>query len=187
MSTVNGWDAAYCPDPIPEGYTYAKVYIGGSSAYRVWTAAERARVSSMRVMPIWVPTPGTDNPRQVAIQAADVLKSIGVPAFERPFRALMWDLETGREPDPGWLTTAANTMASLGYDNLIYGSVDGSGLFSYPQRLGYVVPDPTGEPHMYNHAGVVETQYAQNVSVPGGQVDLDMLDDSILPHLGTIK
>jgi hypothetical protein len=187
MSTVTGWDAAFCPDPVPAGHAYAKVYIGGSSAYHVWTADERAKVHGMRVMPIWVPTPGVDNPRQVAMQAADALKAIGVTPFQTPYRALMWDLETGREPDPGWLTVAADKLNSLGYDNLVYGSVSASGLFSYPSRLGYVVADPTGKPHMYDHADVAETQYAQNVTVPGGQVDLDLLNESILAHLGEIK
>jgi hypothetical protein len=167
---------------------YAGFYVGGSSAYRVWTNQERRRLanSRLRAMPIWVPTPGTDNPRQVALQAAEALKAAGIPSGASPYRAMLWDMETGTEPDPHWLTIAANTLAGRGYDNMSYGSVEGSGIFSEPQRLGYIVALWDGRATLYPHPGAVGKQYAGNVDVPGGQVDLDVLDDSILAHLGEL-
>jgi hypothetical protein len=191
---VNGWDAAFCPDPVPteingRRMAYAGFYLGGSSAFRTWPDGERRRLaaSRLRAMPIWVPTPGHENPRQVALQAADALKAAGIPAHASPFRALMWDLETGIEPDSQWLTVAANTLAAYGYDNLVYGSPDGSGIFSEPARLGYIVAFYDGRPSLYPHPGAVGKQYQANVSVPGGQVDLNVLESSILAHLGGVR
>ncbi len=194
MSLVHGWDAAECPDPVPteinnQKIAYAGGYIGGSSAYRAWTAGEWQRTSDTigRVLPIWVPTPGVDNPRQAALAAAAALRAAGVPAYATPWRALMWDLETGTEPSPAWLTTAANTLAASGYDSLIYGSPAGSDVLSYPRRSGYVVADYDGVPTLYPAPGVVGKQYAANVAVPGGLVDLDVMEESMLAHLGRVN
>ncbi len=191
---VNGWDAAYCPDPVPttingRRMAYAGFYLGGSSAFRAWPDNERRRLaaSRLRAMPIWVPTPGSENPRQVALQAAAALRAVGIPAHATPFRALMWDLETGVVPATQWLTIAANTLASQGYDNLVYGSPDGSQIFSVPARLGYIVAFYDGRPSLYPHPGAVGKQYEPNVSVPGGQVDLNVLESSIMAHLGSVR
>jgi len=190
---VNGWDAAYCPDPVPttingRRMSYAGFYLGGSSAFRTWPDGERRRLaaSRLRAMPIWVPTPGSENPRQVALQAIAALKAAGIPPHASPFRALMWDLETGVEPASQWMTVAANTLAYYGYDNLLYGSPDGSHIFSEPARLGYIVAFYDGRPSLYPHPGAVGKQYQANVSVPGGQVDLNVLESSILAHLGSV-
>lgn len=194
MSIVYGWDAAFCPDPAPteinnRHISFAAGYLGGSSAYRSWTEGEWQRASDTlgRVLPIWVPTPGVDNPRQAALNAIAALKAAGVPAYATPWRALMWDLETGVEPSPAWLTTAANTLASSGYDSLIYGSLSGSQVLSYPRRSGYIVADYDGVASLYPAAGVVGKQYSANVTVSGGQVDLDVMDESMLAHLGRVN
>ena len=201
MTDAFGWDAAFCPDPPPTvingvRQSYAGFYIGGSSAFHVWTGDERLRLdeageqSGLLVMPIWVPTPGSDNPRQVALQAAEALRSAGYPAYARPwYRPLMWDLETGLEPDPGWMSVAAGTLHRYGYDSLLYGSVDGSRIFSEPLGPGfggYIVAHFDGVPALYPHAGVVGKQYAAGVPVPGGQVDLNVVERSLLAHLGPV-
>jgi hypothetical protein len=191
---VNGWDAAFCPDPVPteingRRMSYAGFYLGGSSAFRTWSDDERQQLSAsgLQAMPIWVPTPGFENPRQVALQASAALKAVGIPPYAKPYRALMWDLETGIEPDSQWMTVAANTLVSHGYDSLVYGSPDGSQIFSEPQRLGYIVAYYDGRPSLYPHPGAVGKQYQANVSVPGGEVDLDVLEGSILAHLGSVS
>jgi hypothetical protein len=191
---VNGWDAAYCPDPVPSvingrRMAYGGFYLGGSSAFRTWPDDERRRLaaSGQRAMPIWVPTPGSDNPRQTALQAAAALKAAGIPDHATPFRALMWDLETGTIPASQWLNIAANTLAAAGYDNLVYGSPEGSQIFSVPARLGYIVAFYDGRPSLYPHPGAVGKQYAANVNVPGGQVDLNVLETSIMAHLGSVR
>src|SRR5258708_7500655 len=129
----------------------------------------------------------SDKPPPRALKAAQALKAAGPPSPARPCRALMWDLETGTEPATQWLTIAANTLASQGYDNLGYGSPGGSQIFSVPARLGYIVAFYDGRPSLYPHPGAVGKQYQANVSVPGGQVDLNVLESSILSHLGSVR
>src|SRR5262252_45054 len=51
---VNGWDAAYGPDPAPTNINgrrmaYAGFYLGGSSAFRTWTDGERRRLAASRL------------------------------------------------------------------------------------------------------------------------------------------
>lgn len=190
---VNGWDAAFCPDPVPtqingRQMAFGGFYLGGSSAFHVWSDQDRRRLtaSRLRALPIWVPTPGSDNPRQVAIAAATAMGAVGIPNHATPWRVLMWDFETGVEPDPPWLNVAANTLASRGYGSLVYGSPDSSGLFSYAPRTGYLVAFYDGEATLYPHASVIGKQYQQNVVVPGGEVDLDVMEATMLPHLGSV-
>jgi hypothetical protein len=199
MTLAYGWDAAFCPDPVPHDIggirqSYGGFYLGGSSAYHVWTPAERhlLRGSGLKAMPIWVPTPGAENPRQVALQAAAAMRAAGFLPHQRPwYRPLMWDLETGTEPDPGWGTVAFRTLHQQGYDSILYGSPGGSSLFSWPLDDGgwsaYLVASYDGIPQLYPHPHVTGKQYAANVSVPGGQVDLDVIDASLLAHLGTLS
>jgi hypothetical protein len=183
MGTVRGWDAAFCPDPLPDpGFAFAGCYIGGSSAFRVWPDSELARVAHMPVLPIWVPTPFLDNPRQTAIQAARRMEQVGVPHHARPFRAMMLDLETVIAP--AWVRAFADRFASLGYDTIVYGSI--SDLFLNPRRTGYAVADPTGHPHMFLHPGVIITQYQFDVQLAGGVVDLDLAEDWLMAHLGPL-
>jgi hypothetical protein len=198
MTLAFGWDAAFCPDPPPaeingERMSYAGFYLGGSSAYHVWNAGERQLLarSGLRAMPIWVPTPGSDNPRQVAIAAAAALDGLRFKPFNRPwFRPLMWDLETGIEPDPGWVSVAAATLHARGYDSILYGSPAASHIFAEPLGPGwsaYLVAFYDGIPQLYPHPHVIGKQYAANVNVPGGQVDLNVVDASLLAHLGTLS
>jgi hypothetical protein len=183
MGTVRGWDAAFCPDPLPDaGFAFAGAYIGGSSAFRVWPDSELARVAHMPVLPIWVPTPALDNPRQTAMQAAHRMAQVGVPHHARPFRAMMLDLETVIAPV--WVGMFAERFASLGYDTIVYGSA--GSLFHNPRRTGYAVADPTGHPHMYPHPGTIITQYQFDVQLAGGVVDLDLAEDWLLAHLGPL-
>jgi hypothetical protein len=190
---VNGWDAAFCPDPVPtqindRHISFAGFYLGGSSAFHVWSDQDRRRLaaSRLRALPIWVPTPGSDNPRQVALAAAAAMGAVGIPNHATPWRVLMWDLETGVEPDPLWLNVAADTLASRGYGSLVYGSPGSSGLFSYAARTGYVVALYDGSPTLYSHPGAVGKQYQANVTVPGGEVDLDVMEATIMAHLGSV-
>jgi hypothetical protein len=183
MGHVRGWDAAFCPDPLPDaGFEFAEAYIGGSSAFRTWPDAELARVAHMPVLPIWVPTPFLDNPRQTAMQAARRMEQVGVPHHARPFRAMMLDLETVIAP--AWVRAFADRFASLGYDTIVYGSI--SDLFLNPRRTGYAAADPTGPPHMFPHPGVIITQYQFDVQFAGGVVDLDLAEDWLLHHLGPL-
>jgi hypothetical protein len=190
---VNGWDAAFCPDPVPthingRAMSFGGFYLGGSSAFHVWSDQERRRLSAsrLRCLPIWVPTPGSDNPRQVALAAAQAMHDVGIPNHATPWRVLMWDFETGVEPDPPWLNVAADTLAARGYGSLVYGSPGSSGLFSYAARSGYMVALYDGNATLYPHPGAVGKQYQQNVTVPGGEVDLDVMEETMMAHLGSV-
>ena len=194
MTLAYGWDAAFCPAPIPTDIqglhmSYAGWYLGGSSAFHVWTAGERARLaaSKMRTMPIWVPTPGQDDPRQVAFAAARAMLDARYRPWHKPWYCpLMWDLETGTEPDSGWVSVATAALHHYGYDSILYGSIDGSHILAEPLGpgwSGYLVADYTGVRHLYPARHVIGTQYAPDVAVPGGQVDLDVVDASVLDHL----
>jgi hypothetical protein len=185
--TVEGWDAAFIPrvPPAAPGFQFAEVYVGGSSAFRVAPDDELARVAHLPVLPIWVPTPGLDNPAQTAMAAAARLEALGIPRYAKPYRAMMLDLETGIEPDPPWVSAFAARFVSQGYDTIPYGSP--STIFRQPQRLGYAVASPTGRPHMYPHAGVILTQWAFDVPMGGVLVDLDQAEAWLMNHLGGLN
>lgn len=184
VTFLTGFDSAFCPVPVPgeQEFEVVSFYIGGSSAFHVWDAQERALIKGRVTLPIWVPTPGLDNPTQVAQGIAHTMRSLGIPSGATPYRAVMWDMETSTDAE--WLTLACNRLASLGYDSYIYGSA--SSVLQLPQRSGYIVADPTGHVHLYDHAGVVGTQYAWDVQVTGGQVDADVYLTSIRPHLSIL-
>lgn len=179
------FDAAFCPQPIPPGFAACQIYAGGSSAERPsgWSSHELRLVRHLPKLIVWVPTPGLDNPRQAAGDFLRWLESHQVKPItpSGDHIRLMCDAETGKEPDPGFVNTFADYLAAAGYWNLVYGSA--SWLFGQPKRSGYCVADPTGEPHMYDHAGVVLTQYAWNIQTPGGKIDADLFDKGILEKL----
>jgi hypothetical protein len=183
-SVLTGFDAAYCPNPVPPAteFDVAEFYIGGSSAYHVWTESERSLIKGRLTLPIWVPTPSLDNPTQVAAGIAHTLKTLGIPSQARPYRAVMLDMETSEDSE--WVTLCCNKLASLGYDSFIYGSA--GYVFSLPPRSGYIVANPTGVAHIYDHAHVVGTQYAWGVELTGGQVDADLYLETIKPHLSIL-
>lgn len=188
-----GWDAAYCPDPAPDqddGYDWCQVYIGGSSATRQdgWSAAEVARVPTLRKLPVWVPTPGFDNPRQSALACLDALRRYRVRAWAHPWQWVMWDMETGVLPDPAWFKVAHSVMVAAGYGTISYGSP--SWVFDEPNYSGMIVAQPDGSPDLAQlraqHPGalIVGKQFRWGVNVPGGRIDQDILDAAALPHLG---
>lgn len=175
VDTALVWDAAVCPNPLPDGYAACMGYLGGSSAAHEWTPDEWARVAHMPRLPVWVPTPGTDNPRQSALACLARLDALRVPRADqnggRHVR-ILWDLETGREPDKGWADAACDVMRAHGYFSLIYGSA--AWTFGNPARAGYVVADPTGQPHMYDHPNVAGTQFAWGIPSNGGRIDASL-------------
>lgn len=180
-AVLQGFDARLCPDPVPDGMAFVMPYIGGSSASHVWTGAELARVAHLPRLPIWVPTPGTDNPRQAALGAVSVMRSLGIPPGPRLCHeqcALLWDMETGTEPDPRWYNTAADVLWSHGYANVGYASPDVAA--HLPIRSGLIVARPGTPPAVGPMAGEIGTQYRWGERTPGGTIDLDVLRESAL-------
>ncbi len=175
VDTAPVWDASHCPNPLPDGYAACMGYLGGSSAAHEWTNEEWDAVRHMPRLPVWVPTPGVDNPRQSALACVRRLAELGVPRADQQggrHVTVLWDLETGTEPDPGWANHAADVLLAHGYFNLIYGST--AWIFGNPSRAGYVVADPTGSAHMYLHPDVSGTQYAWGIQTAGGAIDASL-------------
>jgi len=185
---VAAWDAALCPDPLPDDSigVACMPYIGGSSAFRVWTGTELARVAHMPKLPIWVPTPGVDNARQAGKACLARLRALGIPATTAAGgkQWVLADLETGTEPDPSWLTVFVKPIFAAGYEIPRYGSPLGSQIFKYSAgTAGFLVADYDGVAKLYPHPRVIGKQFATEVKVPGGTVDLDVLAPSVLSHL----
>jgi len=194
MTNVLGWDAAYCPNPIPTHYgtqplEWCEVYIGGSSATRQhgWSAAELVRVEHMPKLPVWVPTPGWDNPRQSALACVAALAAFRVPAFATPWRAVLIDLETGaaKPPgaDPSWLQHFQSVIVTRGYDTMAYASTSVVGAYPvYTGRIGACPDDDENLSKCYGKdvtVGLAGKQFAWL-----GAYDLDVLGSQVMPHLG---
>lgn len=184
VDAVPGMDAEYCPDPLPKAARWWMVYAGGSSAAHAWEADELARVAHLPRLPVWVPTPGLDDPHTAASQFISWLQGHGVPALSQATgerTRVMWDMERGKQPDPAWLDVAADALRAAGYRSLVYGSLDT--LLQQPARAGYVVANPTRQAHLYQHPYVVATQYDDDVPVTGGRVDLDVATSQLVRQL----
>jgi hypothetical protein len=189
VTIVPGWDAAFYPASLPPG-DWCEAYIGGSSALRRsgQSCAELLRAARIPKLPVWVPTPGVDNPRQSALACVGALKAFGVPAYATPWRAVLWDLETGTEPDPAWFAAAHAVVMAHGYDTMSYGSV--AWAFGEPNYAGMVIARYDGQPELatlqaaHPGAAIVGKQYRAGVSVPGGTIDLDVIEAAVMPHLG---
>lgn len=179
--TVQVWDRAHCPSPLPDGYGACGVYIGGSSATHIWDDAELASVAHLPRLPIWVPTPGHENPRQVAMQAVSRLRELGVPSVaddcgRRP--AMVWDMETGRDTDGAWLDIAANYLHAHGYLNLVYASL--SVITLLPSRAGRWLALPDGLNRLTGLPDELGKQYRWAVPTPGGTIDASVFRLSAL-------
>lgn len=181
--TVQVWDRSHCPDPLPDGYGACGVYIGGSSASHAWTDAELARVAHLPRLPIWVPTPGLENPRQVAMQALRRLRDLNVPPVTGVCgqrQVLVWDMETGRDTDAGWLDIAANYLHAHGYLNWVYASL--SVITLLPSRAGRWLALPDGLNRLTGLGDEVGKQYRWAVATPGGTIDASVFRETSLAH-----
>lgn len=198
MSLALGFDAAFCPNPVPASIDglpveWCEVYIGGSSAERRngWSAAELVRVEHLPKLPVWVPTPGADNPNQSASACLNALRAFRVPAFASPWRAVMVDLETGaaaHSADQAWLAQFRARIEAGGFDTMPYASV--SLVCGYQPYIGRLGACWDGSQDLGRcgaelvPCALVGKQYAAEVPLGGGPVDLDVLEAGFMPHLG---
>jgi hypothetical protein len=198
MALAYGWDAAYCPNPVPPSISghetaWCEVYVGGSSATRRhgWGLAELARVNHLPKLPVWVPTPGVDNPRQSALACRAALAAFRVPAYASPWRWVLVDLETGaakNQADAGWLAVFRGTLEAGGFDTVSYASA--GWVCGYPAYSGRLAACWDGDPDLSRCNGELAPcafagkQYAAGVQTSGGTVDLDVIGEQYLPHLG---
>jgi hypothetical protein len=168
-----GFDAAYLPDPVPRGFGWCMVYAGGSAATHAWDAAELERVvaAGLRLLPVWVPTPGHDDPAAAGEEFAVWLADHGAPKGT----PVLWDMETAGAASAAWLNRACDVTAvasGRGALNLVYGST--GTLFGLPARSGYFPADPTGSPHFVQRPEVAGTQYRWNVPTSAGSASIEL-------------
>ena len=161
-------DAAYPPPgwPLTE---VTLVYAGGDTP-NPWTGpGVPPYVGGSRfVVPAWV----RSNPAQVAWDADAHAFLAWLTARTVPAGALvMLDLETAIAP--AYVNGFGASLHSAGYKVAPYGST--SSLFQNPQLDGYWPASYTGQPHLYNHAGVIATQWGSY-----GSYDLSSIADGIV-------
>jgi hypothetical protein len=145
------------------------------------------RVEHLPKLPVWVPTPGYENPRQSALACVAALAAFRVPAYAAPWRAVLVDLETGaaRPPgsDPSWLEQFRAVIMGKGYDTMTYASMSVVG--DYPVYTGRIGACPDGHADMsrcygeHVTVGIVGKQFAWLRSY-----DVDVIEPQVMPHLG---
>jgi hypothetical protein len=126
-------------------------YCGGATPH-VWTKQQIDMQTSEFLLPVYVPF-GWGSPVAEAEQFLSELADIGVPDHV----AYMLDAELLGNGDASQINAFCDLLAKHHYGGLIYGSIDQ--VFTWPPRSGYVVANPTGVPHMYEHPFVKGTQW----------------------------
>jgi hypothetical protein len=172
MALTRCFDASIqIPEVTPDDCGAVLGYIGGSAEH-VWTLAEWTRFSHLRQFPCWVADVGTSAEKQAADAVAAAHK-LGWNAG----RAIVADMESAN--NPGWWNEWSKAVTNLHYRPAWYGSESVSGDYSASFKW---VALWDNDPKL--RAGWSAKQYAANVTVPGGVVDLSVLDESLLIHGG---
>jgi hypothetical protein len=149
------FDASRPPAEMPAGYDIAAGYIGGDTPH-VWTLTEWGRFSGHYKLPIYVASNDGRDADADAFEALRHLYALGVPLDTR----IALDLET--RIAPVYVSRFNAVMAFFGYRVWVYGSA--STVFRNPVCRAYWVADYAGKgPFMYDHAGVMATQWTNGV------------------------
>jgi hypothetical protein len=145
-------------------------YIGGASAYRVWTRADWAPFHGIRQFPIWVPdVSGSSTAAEAGRAAVATANGLGWKSSGGS-RVIVCDLETTE--DASWYKAFAAAVNNGGYYCVAYGSAstvtaNGASNVMVAQYDGVAdVP-----------AGTVGKQYQANVSYGSTQVDYSVISD----------
>ena len=178
MTLHRMFDASVPPARAYPGCAAVAGYIGGATPH-VWTLPEWERFSAYRQLPIWVKA-GSGTPLSQARQAATKAAGMGWRPFATHRRWIVLDMETW--DDPPFVSDFAVTLHKQGFGCLVYGSA--SSVYGNPHADGYWVADWDGIPTLENFPDIKIHQYADNVPWDGGAVDLSVLPDDALLHLG---
>ena len=179
-ATVKCFDAsAAIPREVPPGCGAVLGYIGTPPglerldyAAHAWTLAEWQRFGHLLQFPCWVARL-TENPYASGAAAAAEARRLGW----HKSRAIICDLEAAH--DPSWWVSWAAAVIHAGYKPVWYGSLVSAA--AYDAALKWVADyDGIAEvPH-----GFAAKQYAGDVTVPGGVVDLSVVGPQLLIHAG---
>jgi hypothetical protein len=159
------------PKATPEHCGAVLGYIGGSAEH-VWTLEEWTRFSHLRQFPCWV----ADVRSAAGKQAADAVAAARKLGWSAG-RAIVADMESAN--DPSWWNEWSKAVTGLRYRPAWYGSESVSG--GYDASFKWVALWDE-DPQLRD--GWAAKQYAANVTVPGGVVDLSVVDESLLIHGG---
>jgi hypothetical protein len=172
MKLTRCFDASLqIPKSAPDGCDAVLGYIGGN-ALHVWTVEEWDRFGHLRQFPSWVADLSSSATNQ-ASDAVEAAKRLGW----HPTRAIVADMEVATDAD--WWNEWAEEVTSLHYQPAWYGSASVAG--AYTAKFKWVADwdDNPDLPH-----GWAAKQYAANVEVPGGVVDLSVIGESLIGHGG---
>jgi hypothetical protein len=160
---------------MPPGCTFAAGYIGGNTPH-VWTKGEWnrfARISGVRLFPIWVADFATD-PVRSAKNAVAAMRKLGWS----PGRALVYDTED--TVDKAWCRSfrheVGHVQVPVNYGSAAVVARNGD------DRLWIAKWD--GDPVLEDGQDVEAHQYRADVSVAGGVVDFSVMDDPLFRQGG---
>jgi hypothetical protein len=172
MKLTRCFDASLqIPKSTPHGCDAVLGYIGGSAVH-VWTLGEWDRFSHLRQFPCWVADLGTSATKQ-ATGAAEAAKRLGW----NEGRAIVADMESATDPD--WWDEWAGEVVKLRYQPTWYGSASVAGVYSAKYKW---VAEFDNDPDLPK--GWAAKQYAANVNVAGGVVDLSVIGEALITHGG---
>lgn len=173
MSLIKCFDASdQIPPAAPAGCEACLGYIGGPQALHTWTLEQWQQFGSLIQFPCWVADFGAD-PSGQGTQAAQAAARLGWKGT----RAIVLDMEAVN--DPGFLTAWAAEVRKARFTPVWYGSAVASGQASEYMRW---LADPGGIAGL--QPGFDAVQYDWNVQVPGGVIDLSVVDSRLAAHGG---
>jgi hypothetical protein len=167
MALVKCFDASeQIPSAAPSGCEACLGYIGGK-ALHTWSLQEWQRFGDLIQFPCWVADFSGD-PGKQGTQAAEAAAKLGWHTK----RAIVLDMEAVN--NPGFLTAWAAEVRKAKFTPVWYGSRASSA-----QASAYVrwLADPDGVAGL--EPGFHAVQYDWNVTVPGGVVDLSVVDSEL--------
>jgi hypothetical protein len=172
MTLTRCFDASLqIPELAPDGCEAVLGYIGGNAAH-VWTVAEWDRFGHLRQFPCWVADLGSSATKQAA-DAVGAAKRLGW----HETRAIVADLESAS--DLSWWDEWAGEVSKLHYEPTWYGSASVAGVYTAKFKW---VAEFDNDPDLPE--GWAAKQYAANVEVPGGVVDLSVISSGLIAHGG---
>jgi hypothetical protein len=172
MSLTRCFDASLqIPKSAPKGCGAVLGYIGGSAVH-VWTLEEWHRFGSLRQFPCWVADLATSATKQ-ASGAVEAAKHLGW----NQGRAIVADMESST--NRSWWDEWAGEVVKLHYQPTWYGSASVSGVYTAKYKW---VAEFDNDPDLPD--GWAAKQYAANVNVPGGVVDLSVIGEGLIARGG---
>jgi hypothetical protein len=172
MSLTRCFDASLqIPESAPDGCEAVLGYIGGNAVH-VWTSEEWDRFGKLWQFPCWV----ADLTSSATTQASDAVAAARRLGWNVT-RAIVADLESST--NHAWWDEWAGEVTKLHYQPAWYGSA--SVAAGYTAKFKWVA-EFDNDPDLPD--GWAAKQYAANVQVPGGVVDLSVISEGLIAHGG---